>query len=128
MAATSGVKKYADGFVVRHLADLPIIWQGSDEEFLEEAALKLGLPSHQLIDEVVFELPACSLSRSYQHFLDTGNRRDSTSIGVELTHCDAFATAHGPGSLAAALSSLQTLGYPCHYVRMITQRNIPSGY
>ena len=128
MAATTGVKKYVDGFVVRHLVDLPDIWQGRDEDFLEEAALKLGLASDHLVDEVVFALPECSLSRSYQHFLDTGNRRDSTSIGVELTDYDAFAAAYGRGALAAALSSLQTVGYPCHFVRIITQRHVPGGY
>ena len=128
MAATTGVRKYADGFQVRHLVDLPVIWQGRDEDFLAEAALKLGLAPDHLIDEVVFALPECALSRAYQHFLDTGNRRDSTSIGVDLTDPDAFAAAYGRGALAAALNNLRTLGYPCHFVRMITQRHAPGGY
>ena len=128
MATPAGIRKYVDGFVVRHYVDLPDNWKGHDDDFLSEAAITLDLPVDQLIDEVVFDLPECSLSRSYQHFLDTGNRRDSTSIGVELTNYDDFATAHGPGAIAAALRSLQTVGYPCHYMRMITKRNIPGGY
>ena len=82
----------------------------------------------QLTDEVIFDLPECSLSRAYQQFLDSSNRRDSTSIGVDITNLEDFAAAHGPGAITAALRSLQTVGYPCHYMRMITKRTFPSGF
>ena len=104
------------------------MWQGRDAEFLEEAAITLGLPVDQLTEEVVFDLPECHLSRAYQHFLDSRNRRDNTSIGVDITNLDDFAAAHGPGAITAALRSLQTVGYPCHYMRMITKRTFPSGF
>ena len=128
MAESNGVGKYIGNFKIRHRADLPAIWQGGDEEFLAEASLQLGLAPEHLTDEVVFALPACTLSRAYQHFLNTGNRRNGDSIGVDLSDPDSFAAAFGPGALAEALNSLKTLGYPCHFVRMITPRHVPGGY
>ena len=128
MATLPGIRRYSDGFVVRHQVDLPDMWQGRDAEFLAEAAVTLGLPVEQLTEEVIFDLPECYLSRAYQHFLDSHDRRDATSVGVDITNLGDFAPAHGPGAVTAALRSLQTLGYPCHYMRICTVRTFPIGY
>ena len=79
------------------------------------------------MEEVIFELPECHLSRAYQHFLDSHARRADTEIGVAITNLDDFAAAHGPGAVNAALHSLQNLGYPCHYMRICIVRIVPAG-
>ena len=113
-AAMPNVRRYEDGFVVRHQVDLPEIWQGPDTGFLAAASIELGRPVEHLTEEVIFELPECYLSRAYQHFLDSHARRDATAVVVVITNLDDFAAANGPGAVTAALRSLQAEGHPCH--------------
>ena len=126
--AMPNMRRYEDGFVVRHQVDLPDIWQGPDSGFLAAASLQLGRPVEHLTEEVIFELPECYLSRAYQQWLDTHARRDATAVGVAITNLDDFAAANGPGAVTAALRSLQVDGFPCHYLRICIVRSFPVGY
>ena len=118
MAAMPTLLGHEHVFVVRHQCDVPDIWKGTGAGFLEECSIKLSCPLEHLKAEVLFELPECLLSREYQRFLDSQDRRTDTEVGVAITNVDDFAAAHGKGSIAAALHNLQHHGYPCHFMRV----------
>ena len=105
-------------FEARRHEELPLAWQGTGVDFLEECAMRMNRPLAQLKAEVLFELPECLLSREYQQFLENRHRSSDTVVGVAITNVDDFATAQGKGSIGAAIQHLQRFGHPCHFMRV----------
>ena len=109
-------------FIVRHLYELPEVWQRQDQTFLATSALQVNLPVDKITSRVVFELPDCELSWGYHRWLSSKDFPD-TIVGVAITNMQDFTAAHGHQAATDSMGSLRDFGHPLLLMRVVLLRD-----
>ena len=114
----------AHPFVAKHASELPSVWKVTPTaEWLAHAAASMGLRADDIEHKVVYELPDCSQSREYLHFVKTAAERGDDVILVALTNHGDYDQAHGNGACLRTLFHLQVHGYPDQFMRICFKRS-----
>ena len=109
-------------FTVCHHHELPDVWRGVDQGFLDLAAVENNLPVDAITSVVVFELPDCQASWEYHRWISS-NYFPNDIVGVAVSNLQDFIQSHGRDAVTASIRSLRDYGHPCQLMRVCLLRD-----